>query len=118
MNEHSLLMTGSWMKSVVKPKQSDEEKQLIESAFIKMKLSLYSYVWKNEYGGGLSEKLDWILPTGELTNALQVENPSLQPQGIAQMFHKTRFGLVPRSWWGHKTHYSENKPGMGQPLIL
>lgn len=44
MNEHSLLMNGSWMKSVVKPKQSDEEKQLIESAFIENKLSLCSYV--------------------------------------------------------------------------
>lgn len=43
MNEHSLLMTGSWMKSVVKPKQSDEEKQLIESAFVENKLSLWSY---------------------------------------------------------------------------
>lgn len=44
MNEHSLLMTGSWMKSVVKPKQSDEEKQWIESAFIEKKLSVCCYM--------------------------------------------------------------------------
>lgn len=32
MNEHSFL--NGWMKSVVKPKQSDREKQLIEFAFL------------------------------------------------------------------------------------
>ena len=34
MNEHSFLMAESWVKSFVKPKQSDREKQLIEFAFI------------------------------------------------------------------------------------
>lgn len=56
MNEHSFLMAGSWGKSVVKAKQSEEEKQLIEFAFIQKMLGLFSCVLREmnlvvDYGG-------------------------------------------------------------------
>lgn len=49
------------MQSVVKPKQSDEENQLTEFAFIEKKLGLFIQLCdeSNEYGGRLSGKLDY-----------------------------------------------------------
>lgn len=118
MNEHSFLMAGSWGKSVVKAKQSEEEKQLIEFAFIQKMLGLFSCVLREmnlvvDYGG--RGEIDWILPTGQFTNTLQVENPSLRPRGIAQMYHE----IWPNAW---KLMRSQNallwKEAMDQALIL
>lgn len=58
------------MKSVVKPKQSDEEKQLIEPAFIEKKLSLCSYVLRKMNMVVNYQETRLNPAHGELSNAL------------------------------------------------
>lgn len=94
------------MKSVVKPKQSDEEKQLIESAFIEKKFSCAVTCWGKWIWCWIIRKTRLNPAHGWIHKCTSNGKPKSATSRNCTRF--TGFGPVPRSWWGHKTHYSES----------